>query len=127
MCNVLALIVVIGLSPNTPFSTYLPTVITSFNFSVFVANALTAPVYILQCIFMVLLGWHSDRTGDRAYHGLLGACWYLVGFILLRALPDTSSRGVRYFAALVTGSWPQTHSLNIGEFVWYIWQAQLKG
>jgi hypothetical protein len=63
---------------------------------------------------MVLLGWHSDRTKDRAYHGLFGATWYLIGFILLRALPPTSGRGARYVGALVAGSWPQTHSLNIG-------------
>lgn len=81
----------------------------------FVANALTAPIYVLQCISMVLLGWHSDRTGDRAFHGLFGAVWFLVGFVLLRALPTSSGKGARYVGALVAGSWPQTHSLNIGE------------
>ncbi|RSH82833.1 hypothetical protein EHS25_005823 [Saitozyma podzolica] len=108
------ILTMISLTPGTPLQTYLPTVIKTFNYSTFVANALTAPIYVLQCISMVLLGWHSDRTGDRAFHGLFGAVWFLVGFILLRALPATSGKGARYVGALVAGSWPQTHSLNIG-------------
>ncbi|KAI5119273.1 hypothetical protein M0805_008054 [Coniferiporia weirii] len=103
----------IGLTPTTPLSTYLPTVIKSFNFNVFVANALTAPPYILTCITSVAVIWHSDRSGERGLHGAFGAAWQLVGWILLRSLPDGTSRGVKYFAACVVQSWPYTHPLNI--------------
>jgi len=103
----------IGLTPNTPFATYLPSVIKSFNYNVYVSNALTAPIYVAQCLTMVLVGWHSDRTGQRGLHGLIGAIWYWTGFMLLRFLPATASRGSRYAAAFITGSWPMTHPLNI--------------
>ncbi|PAV15653.1 MFS general substrate transporter [Pyrrhoderma noxium] len=103
----------IGLTPTTPLSTYLPTVIKSFNFNVFVANALTAPPYLLTCITSVIMIWHSDRTRERGLHGAFGAAWQLVGWILLRALPSDTSKGVKYIAACVVQSWPYTHPLNI--------------
>ncbi|KAF8990706.1 MFS general substrate transporter [Cyathus striatus] len=103
----------IGLTPTTPLGTYLPTVIKSFNFNVFVSNALTAPPYVLQCIVTVLVIHHSDRTKERGLHGAFGACWQLVGWILLRALPMGTAKGVKYFAAIVVASWPYTHPLNI--------------
>ncbi|SJL10903.1 related to nicotinamide mononucleotide permease [Armillaria ostoyae] len=107
------LITVIGMTPTTPLATYLPTVIKSFHFDVFVANALTAPPYVLQCIMMVSFIWHSDRFRERGLHGAFGAAWQLVGWILLRALPSGTSRGVKYFAAIVVAAWPYTHPLNI--------------
>ncbi|KAK0493733.1 MFS general substrate transporter, partial [Armillaria luteobubalina] len=107
------LITVIGLTPSTLLDTYLPTVIKSFHFDVFVANALTAPPYVLQCIMMVSFIWHSDRVREHGLHGAFGAAWQLVGWILLRALPSGTSRGVKYFAAIVVTAWPSTHPLNI--------------
>jgi len=106
-------ITAIGLTPTTPLSTYLPTVIKSFHFNVFVANALTAPPYILTCITSVVNIWHSDRTRERGLHGAFGAAWQLVGWILLRSLPENTGRGVKYFAACVVQSWPYTHPLCI--------------
>ncbi|KAF9074342.1 MFS general substrate transporter [Rhodocollybia butyracea] len=107
------LITVIGLTPTSPLSVYLPSVIKTFDFSVFVANALTAPPYVLQCCTTVLFIWHSDKFCERGYHGAFGAAWQLAGWILLRVLPTDTSKGVRYFAALLVTCWPYTHPLNI--------------
>ncbi|GAW09809.1 MFS general substrate transporter [Lentinula edodes] len=107
------LITAVGLTPTTPLGVYLPSVIKTFNFSIFVANALTAPPYILQCCTTVLFIWHSDRIGERGFHGAFGATWQLVGWILLRCLPSDTSKGVKYFAALLVACWPYTHPLNI--------------
>ncbi|KAF7335238.1 MFS general substrate transporter [Mycena sanguinolenta] len=104
----------ITLTPTNPLSTYLPTVIKSFKFNVFVSNALTAPPYILQCIFMVIVIRHSDKVRERGFHGAFGSAWQLVGWIILRAMPDSASRGVKYFGAIVVASWPYNHPLNIG-------------
>ncbi|TDL27077.1 MFS general substrate transporter [Rickenella mellea] len=103
----------IGLTPTNPLQTYLPTVIKSFHFNVFVANALTAPPYILLCITSVLNIWHSDRVRERGFHGAFGAGWQLAGWILLRSLPHKTHRGIKYFAACLIQSWPYTHPLNI--------------
>ncbi|KAF7335234.1 MFS general substrate transporter [Mycena sanguinolenta] len=104
----------LGLTPTNPLGTYLPTVIKSFNFNVFVSNALTAPPYVLQCIFMIILTRHSDMVRERGFHGAFGSAWQLVGWIILRAMPEGASRGVKYFGAIVVASWPQNHPLNIG-------------
>lgn len=50
----------------------LPSVIKTFDFSIFVANALTAPPYVLQCITTVLFIWHSDKIRERGFHGAFG-------------------------------------------------------
>ncbi|KZP33143.1 MFS general substrate transporter [Athelia psychrophila] len=107
------IITMVGLTPTSPLATYLPTVIKSFHFDVYVSNALTAPPYILQCATSVFVIWHADRVRERGYHGAFAATWQLVGWILLRTLPADSSKGVRYFAALITAAWPTTHPLNI--------------
>ncbi|KAJ4463468.1 MFS general substrate transporter [Lentinula lateritia] len=106
-------ITAVGLTPTNPLGVYLPSVIKTFDFSIFVANALTAPPYILQCCTTVLFIWHSDRIGERGFHGAFGATWQLVGWILLRCLPSDTSKGVKYFAALLVACWPYTHPLNI--------------
>ncbi|KAJ3758486.1 MFS general substrate transporter [Lentinula raphanica] len=107
------LITAVGLTPTSPLGVYLPSVIKTFNFSVFVANALTAPPYILQCCTSVLFIWHSDKVRERGFHGAFGATWQLVGWILLRCLPSDASKGVKYIAALIVACWPYTHPLNI--------------
>ncbi|PPQ80351.1 hypothetical protein CVT25_003634 [Psilocybe cyanescens] len=107
------IITMIGQTPNTPMHTYLPTVIKSFNFNVSVANALTAPPYLLQGISMVIVIHHSDKVRERGYHGAFGAGWQLAGWIFLRSLPDSAGRGLKYFAAVIVASWPSTHPLNI--------------
>ncbi|KAF8970652.1 major facilitator superfamily domain-containing protein [Flammula alnicola] len=103
----------IGQTPNTPMHTYLPTVIKSFNFNVYVANALTAPPYLLQGIAMIAVIHHSDKVRERGYHGAFGAGWQLLGWIFLRSLPSSAGRGLKYAAAVMVASWPSTHPLNI--------------
>jgi len=107
------LITAIGLTPTNPLHVYLPSIIKTFDFSVFTANALTAPPYILQCCTTVLFIRHSDKVRERGLHGAFGATWQLVGWILLRFLPSDTNKGVKYLAALFVACWPYTHPLNI--------------
>ncbi|KAJ6626031.1 MFS general substrate transporter [Mycena sp. CBHHK59/15] len=104
----------VSLTPTNPLGTYLPTVIKSFDFNVFVSNALTAPPYVLQCIIMIIVTRHSGKVRERGFHGAFGSAWQLVGWIILRAMPNSASRGVKYFGAVVVASWPYNHPLNIG-------------
>ncbi|KAF5363112.1 hypothetical protein D9757_011724 [Collybiopsis confluens] len=107
------LITAFSLTPTSPLQIYLPSVIKSFDFSLFAANALTAPPYVLQCCTTVLVIWHSDKLRERGFHGAFGSAWQLVGWILLRFLPSDASKGVKYFAALIVACWPYNHPLNI--------------
>ncbi|KIY68935.1 MFS general substrate transporter [Cylindrobasidium torrendii FP15055 ss-10] len=107
------LITTFSMTPTTPLGTYLPRVIKLFHFDVFVANALTAPPYILQFILTLIMIHNSDRLHERGLHGAFGSLWMLAGWILLRCLPSDTSRGIKYFAALLVASWPYTHPLNV--------------
>jgi len=81
---------------------------------------------------MIAVIHHSDKVRERGYHGAFGgmylntgilfsisdgclpvAGWQLAGWMFLRSLPSGSSRGLKYLAAVVVGSWPSTHPLNI--------------
>ncbi|KAJ7075362.1 MFS general substrate transporter [Mycena crocata] len=104
----------IGLWGHLLLVQHLPTVIKSFRFNVFVSNALTAPPYVLQCIIMIIVIRHSDQVRERGFHGAFGSAWQLVGWIILRAMPNSASRGVKYFGAVIVASWPYNHPLNIG-------------
>ncbi|KAF8994908.1 MFS general substrate transporter [Cyathus striatus] len=107
------LITIFGLTPMSPLNTYLPTIIKSFNFNVFVANALTAPPYLLETVVMLINVNHSAKTKERGFHGAFGAGWQLLGWILLRTLPTGTRREFKYLAAMIVASWPYTHPLNI--------------
>ncbi|KAE9403454.1 MFS general substrate transporter [Gymnopus androsaceus JB14] len=92
------LITAIGLTPTNPLHVYLPSIIKTFDFSVFTANALTAPPYIYN-------------VRERGLHGAFGATWQLVGWILLRFYLRIQTKV--YLAALFVACWPYTHPLNI--------------
>ncbi|KAF9562851.1 MFS general substrate transporter [Agrocybe pediades] len=111
LCHLI--ITMVGQTPNTPMHTYLPTVIKSFNFNVSAANALTAPPYLLQGIFMILVIRHSDKVRERGYHGAFAAGWQFAGWVFLRSLPSNANRAIKYLAAVIVASWPSTHPLNI--------------
>ncbi|KAJ3190675.1 hypothetical protein HK101_008466 [Irineochytrium annulatum] len=107
------IITAVGLTPLTPLATYLPSIIASFGFNVYVSNALTAPGYILLFITMATMTANSDRTRDRSLHGIFSASWLLIGFIVLRALPDNTSKYVLLVVIILTNAWPLTHPVNI--------------
>ncbi|KAJ3103949.1 hypothetical protein HK100_004131, partial [Physocladia obscura] len=103
----------VGLTYGTPYGTYLPTIIKSFGFNVYVSNALTAPNYILGFISMTLMTSHSDRVGERGFHGIFSVSWQFIGIALLEFLPDSTSKGVFYLATLIVSAAPSTHPMNI--------------
>ncbi|KAI8609643.1 MFS general substrate transporter [Chytriomyces sp. MP71] len=103
----------VGLTWGSPYGTYLPSIIKSFGFNVYVSNALTAPNYILGFITMTLMTAHSDKVGERGYHGAFSHAWVLVGIFMLEFLPDNSSRGVFYLATFILSGHPSTHPMNI--------------
>jgi len=53
------IVTMLQFTPTNPLQTYLPTVIKSFNFNVFVSNALTAPPYVLHM--------HALRVSPSVY------------------------------------------------------------
>lgn len=99
--------------PDTPISTYLPSMIRSGGFDTEMANLLTVPSYIINLIFSILIAWSSDRYGDVGLHALLGTVWKLVGFVVLRTLPLNTGRWSLFAGATVAVSSPSWHGMHI--------------
>ncbi|KAJ7485714.1 MFS general substrate transporter [Mycena latifolia] len=104
----------VTVTPFIPLSTYLPTVIKSFDFNVFVSNALTAPPYVVQCIITILFIQHSNKVREHGFHGAFACAWQLVGWIILRVMPNSASFALKYLGAAFLVSCPLYHPLNVG-------------
>ncbi|ORY94142.1 major facilitator superfamily domain-containing protein [Syncephalastrum racemosum] len=103
----------IGMMPDTPITTYLPSIIRSGGFDTEMANLLTVPSYIINLIFSILIAWSSDRYGEVGLHALLGTVWKLVGFVVLRTLPVDTGRWSLFAGATVAVSSPSWHGMHI--------------
>lgn len=99
--------------PITPIQTYLPSIIRSAGFETTTANLLTAPSYIVNGIFSILIAWSSDRYGDVGLHIVISVIWQLAGYIALRALPVGTDRWSLFAAAMVTAAAPSWHGMHI--------------
>jgi cyanate permease len=107
------LITFIGIMPNGPINTYLPTMIKQSGFSVYVANLLAAPTYLVNLVFSILIAKAADRYGNTSLFALIGVTWNLTGFLLLEYLPVNASRWAMYSAAFVAASSPSWHGMQI--------------
>ncbi|KAI8092669.1 major facilitator superfamily domain-containing protein [Halteromyces radiatus] len=112
------LITFLGLMPNVPIHTYLPSLICSFGFPVTWANLLAAPAVMIGLFFSVQIAASSDRHGQVALHGLIGTLWSLVGFVMMRLLPEqvdtvNGGRWTFYLIVLFTAATPSWHGMQI--------------
>ncbi|KAI9475525.1 MAG: major facilitator superfamily domain-containing protein [Benjaminiella poitrasii] len=103
----------VGMMSLTPIQTYLPSIIRNAGFSVTDSNLLTAPSYIINLVFSILIARRSDRHGQVALHDLVGVVWSLADFLALVLLPATAGRWSLYAAALVTSGSPSWHGMQI--------------
>ncbi|KAK9709664.1 hypothetical protein K7432_008886, partial [Basidiobolus ranarum] len=101
-----------GLMAPAPVTSYMPLIIKSFGFSTVISNLLTIPAHLLKFIFMLALTRNSDRIKDRAWHGVFGTSWFLVGVLLLEFLPDSVGRWPLYAVVIFTVGWPYWHPIN---------------
>ncbi|KAH8553186.1 major facilitator superfamily domain-containing protein [Umbelopsis sp. PMI_123] len=107
------LITFIGLMPNGPINTYLPTMIKQSGFSVYMANLLAAPTYLVNLVFAILIARAADRYGNTSLFALIGVAWNLTGFLLLEFLPENAGKWAIYSAAFVAASSPSWHGMQI--------------
>jgi hypothetical protein len=107
------IITFIGLMPNSPINTYLPTIISQQGFDVYIANLLAAPTYIINLIFSIIIARSADKYGNTSLFALISVAWGLVGLFLLEFLPLNSSRWALYAAAFITASTPSWHGMQI--------------
>lgn len=77
---------------------FFPIVTQSLGFNRTTTLGITAPPYILGIICIVLVGWHSDKTGERAFHivGPFVVC--IIANVIALATPNVAAR---YFAMML--------------------------
>ncbi|KAJ5355639.1 hypothetical protein N7517_010248 [Penicillium concentricum] len=73
-------------------------------FSLVASQCLTAPPYILACLWMVLLGWMSDRLRIRSPFVIFNCSCSIIGLCLLGFTSHTASRLVGAFIVTASGS-----------------------
>jgi MFS family permease len=71
-----------------------PTIVRSLGYSTSTTYLLTAPPWLFVSITSVLNSYHSDKTGERFYHALVGPTVSLAAFILGIATDQTAARYV---------------------------------
>ncbi|ORX81465.1 MFS general substrate transporter [Basidiobolus meristosporus CBS 931.73] len=101
-----------GLTAPVPVTSYMPLVIKSLGFSTVISNLLTIPAHFLKFLVMLALTRNSDRVKDRAWHGVAGTVWFLVGLFCLELLPDNTNRWSLYAVIVFTVGWPSWHPIN---------------
>ncbi|CAO3680449.1 unnamed protein product [Umbelopsis vinacea] len=107
------IITFVGLMPNGPVNTYLPTIIKQTGFSVYIANLLAAPTYLVNLVFSILIARTVERYGNTSLFALIGVVWGLTGFLLLEFLPADSNKWALYVAAFIAASSPSWHGMQI--------------
>jgi hypothetical protein len=106
-------ITVVGIMPVIPVGVYLPTIIKQTGFSVYIANLLAAPTYVVGLIASIFIARGAEKYGNISLWALIGCAWSFVGFCLLEFLPDNSNKWIMYFAAFIAASTPSWHGMQI--------------
>lgn len=103
----------LGLMPVTPIGVYLPTIIKQTGFTVYIANLLAAPTYIIGLIASIIIARAAEKYGNTSLWVMVGLTWSFIGYALLEFLPDNSNKWVMYIAALIAASTPSWHGMQI--------------
>ncbi|CEP17471.1 hypothetical protein [Parasitella parasitica] len=103
----------LSIMPHTPISTYLPTLIRNYGFTVTISNLLTVPAAIINLVISILVARSADKRGNYAFHAIFGVFWTLAGFLALELLPGSAGRWNFYAAALFLASSPTWHGMHI--------------
>ncbi|CAO3585889.1 unnamed protein product [Absidia cylindrospora] len=112
------LITFVGMMPDVSMKTYLPTLIHSLDFPVTLANLLAAPAVMVGLFFSIMIAKSSDKHGQVALHGLIGALWSLAGYIFLFLLPIElndvfGGKWTFYGIAIFAAAAPSSHGMHI--------------
>ncbi|KAL0094189.1 major facilitator superfamily domain-containing protein [Phycomyces blakesleeanus] len=103
----------LGMMPSIPIHNYLPTIVKEAGFSATVANLLTAPAYLINLLFSILIARGAEKNGNVSLYSLAGSVWGLLGFLTLFYLPASTGRWSIYAATLFTASAPSWHGMHV--------------
>ncbi|CCF52946.1 hypothetical protein NDA11_000035 [Ustilago hordei] len=86
-------------APLYAFSLFTPTIVKSLNpsYTSNVANLISVPVYVVACLFTVVVGFLADRTARRSLYSIGLSLLGVIGYIVLIANNPAGKPGVSYF------------------------------
>ncbi|KAG0004143.1 hypothetical protein BGZ80_001673 [Entomortierella chlamydospora] len=74
---------ILNATPLYSLSLFFPSIVQGFNFNTLTTQAMTAPAYIIACVFTILTAFSSDRFRERGYHYAMPTFLGCLGYILL--------------------------------------------
>lgn len=86
-------------APLYAFSLFTPTIVKALNpsYTSNVANLISIPVYVVACLFTVVVGFVADRTSRRSLYSIALSLLGVAGYIILIANDPKDKPGVSYF------------------------------
>ncbi|KAF9922493.1 hypothetical protein FBU30_007359 [Linnemannia zychae] len=94
---------ILNATPLYSLSLFFPSIVQGFNFTPIVTQAMTAPAYIIACIFTIIFAFSSDRFRERGVHYAFPTFVGCIGYILLIVTKDAPTIN-RYVSLTVTAS-----------------------
>lgn len=100
--------------PFQPTANYLSLILRNLGYSVFEANMLAIPGYMLFAINIVFFGWLSEKLNERSLIAAASNIWMLPFFIGLICIKPGANPWVRYTLLTGIAGIPYTHSILVG-------------
>ncbi|PWN47220.1 MFS general substrate transporter [Violaceomyces palustris] len=83
--------------PLYAFSLFTPTVVKQLGYTATRANLVSVPIYVVACIFTVIVGFSADRTANRTLYNIGLSLLGMAGYAILIGNDVTKRPGVSYF------------------------------
>ncbi|ORY30756.1 putative nicotinamide mononucleotide permease [Naematelia encephala] len=77
---------------------FFPIVVKGLGFNTTITLVISAPPYLLCCVFMIINGWHSDKKQERTLHIIIPFCVTIIGNVIALS---TTNVAARYFAMCI--------------------------
>lgn len=100
--------------PFQPTANYLSLILRNMGYTVFEANMLAIPGYILFAINVIFFGWLSEKLDERSIVAAASNVWMLPFFIGLICIKPSANPWVRYTLLTGIAGIPYTHSILVG-------------
>ncbi|KAK5821843.1 major facilitator superfamily domain-containing protein [Linnemannia elongata] len=94
---------ILNATPLYSLSLFLPSIVQGFKFNALTTQAMTAPAYIIACIFTIIFAFSSDRFRERGIHYAFPTFVGGIGYVLLIVTKDSPTVN-RYVSLTVTAS-----------------------
>ncbi|KAF8929181.1 hypothetical protein BGZ47_001234 [Haplosporangium gracile] len=94
---------ILNATPLYSLSLFFPSIVQGFKFNALTTQAMTAPAYVIACLFTIAFAFSSDRFRERGIHYAFPTFIGGIGYVLLIVTKDSPTIN-RYVSLTVTAS-----------------------